>query len=492
MKKTLILLFVAIGLGVFTYYHEELGTERKLAKEKKQKALFDAADLGGFVGVKFPKLTIKKIDNRFRVLETNQLVDERKFQGVLDQLGQLQVKKIVENTNGSGGQAPKLERQLFIPDDTHQFIFLFEKGEIPVTLGKKLEYDQAFYIEIKSPKETKIVLAVDASPETRPMTERDHELNPYKYKDLITTIHLMPSFYYDNHVWRSLDHYPHPKRIESVSIENNRNIKMLIDYKQGTISPSPPAGVQLLAEAFPDFAKALLQMEGGRVIDGELAKDIEGQIARLELQYQGKLATLQLFRKVKVQRKIPDPKNPLKFKIVTDQLDGHFIKTNLEKDLFEVSSSQAKILFSSAQEFYEKRIYKNFADQTLTLDGDREEKFGISFPGGEKADLVIPRGDDFQVVMAQENSKYHPQNKTFSELFSFLFTPGERVSSIDKEDLGLLNKAFMVLHHGNHLIHLIYNERELLVMDPLNKIKINYYVGSDLPVATEASAYLGP
>ena len=65
MKKNFILLFILSGLLLFTYWHEELGSEKRRVKQKEAAALFQNKNLGELRGIKFPKFELISKDGRF-------------------------------------------------------------------------------------------------------------------------------------------------------------------------------------------------------------------------------------------------------------------------------------------------------------------------------------------------------------------------------------------------------------------------------------------
>ncbi len=471
MKKTIILLCIAVGLGIFTYFFEELRGVKKVEAEKTAQALFDQSKLGEFVGLKLPRATLQKIGGRFHVLETNQLVDESKLQEVLDILGHLQVKRVL-----SENDLKVVGRQEFFPSEKDRFVFLFEKGEVPVLFGKKVEHDQSFYVEVKTPTGVKTVLAFDSSPQLTPLTQEDYRLNPYKYGRILSIVWLTPGFFNDTFIFREWKHQHGPETFSKIEVKNIRNVPLTIDLLNKSLTPRPPAQIAYLENAFSDYAKALFNMQAGQLWAPQDLGKLSEQVATLSITTTtGKIFVLQLFKKATgTDHKVRS---------------GQFVKVSDEELVFEISSTSAKLLFSSSQDFLEKRIYKNMGADGLSLQGDKEEPFTVSFSNGASAKLIIPKGEDFEVRASDPALSLRPLNNSFSQLFSFLFTPGERVSVMDKDDFKLVPKAFMNIDYKGRVIHLVFQDREILVLNPSSGIKINYYVGNGPAIGTEASDY---
>ena len=75
--------------------------------------------------------------------DTNIELSDQKTGEFFTILAGLKTKRSIPETD-----VAKVGRNFYIPDDSMKMSFQFEKGELEVTLGKKLEYDQDFYLEI--------------------------------------------------------------------------------------------------------------------------------------------------------------------------------------------------------------------------------------------------------------------------------------------------------------------------------------------------------
>ncbi len=471
MRKTIILLGIAVSLGIFTYHFEEMRGIKKTEEEKSAKALFDQKHLGELTGLQLPKVTIKKMNGQFRVMETNQLVDAGKLQEVFDILGYLQVKRILSQED-----LKLVARTEFFPSDKEKFSFLFEKGEVPVLIGKKVDHDQSFYVEVKTPEGVKTVLAYDSSPQVKPVTEDEYRLNPFKYSRILAIIGLGPSFFHDTFLFREWKRQYGPESFEKVTLQNVRNVPFSVELKKKCIVPAAPAGVLYLEDAFRDYAQALFKMQAGQLWHPQDLGTLREKMATLSITTTtGQEFILELFKKAQA------PNKQIRM--------GQFVKMAHEQLIFEISPTTAKLLFASSQDFLEKRIYKNMGAAGLALEGDKEESFAVVFANGATHNLTIPKGDDFEIKPTNPMSSLRPLNSAFSQLFSFLFTHGERVSVMDKDDFKMIAKAFLSIKYQERPIHLIYDEREIFVLDPVSGIKINYYVGNEIPIGIEVENY---
>ncbi|HAZ14404.1 MAG: hypothetical protein A2X86_19440 [Bdellovibrionales bacterium GWA2_49_15] len=471
MKKTIFLLGIAVFLGIFTYHFEELGGIKKVEGEKNARALFDQTQLGELIGLRLPRATVKKVNGQFRVMETDQLVDAGKLQEVFDILGYLQVRRIL-----SSEELKLVSRKEFFPTEEERFAFVFEKGEVPVLIGKKVDHEQSFYLEVKTPGGVKTVLAYDSSPQVQPVSEETYRLNPFKYNRILSIVHLQPSFFHDTFLFREWKRKAGVDNIAKVEFQNVRNIPFSIDLKNKSTVPVAPAGIRYLNKSFQDYAASLYNMQAGVLWAPQDLGTLKEKVATLSISTTtGDKFMLELFKKAQSAKK--------QVRI------GQFVKMAHEKMIFEISPNTSKLLFASSQDFLEKRIYQNMGAAGLTLDGDKEEPFAILFKHGESASLTIQKGDDFEVKPTNPGASVKPLNSSFSQLFSFLFTPGERVSVMDKDDFKMISKAFMTITYQDHPIHLIYEEREIFVLNPTSGIKINYYVGNEIPIAMEADDY---
>ncbi|MBI2520529.1 MAG: hypothetical protein HYV97_08925 [Bdellovibrio sp.] len=474
MKKTIILLVTAVSLGIFTYYFEEIGGRKKVEEEKHARALFDQTHLGELTGLRLPQTTIKKMNGHFRVMETQQLVDEGKLQEVFDILGYLQVKRILTDE-----ELRLVGRKEFFPSEEEKFSFVFENGEVPVLIGNKVDHDQSFYVEVKTPSGIKTVLAYDSSPQVQPVSEEEYRLNPFKYRRILSIIHLGPGFFHDTFLFREWKRKYGPESFAKVELKNVRNVPFTVDIKNKSTIPAAPPGIMYLESAFQDYATSLYKMQAGQLWDPHDLGVLKDKVATLSITTTtGKKFMLELFKKAQAANK--------QIRI------GQFVKITTEPHeplIFEISPTSSKLLFASSQDFLEKRIYKNMGTAGITLDGNKEEPFTVIFARGATANLSIVKGDDFEVKPLDSSWSMKPLNSSFAQLFSFLFTPGERVSIMDRDDFEMIGRAFLTIKYQDHPIHLVYDDREILVLNPTSGIKINYYVGNEIPIAMEADDY---
>ena len=73
----------------------------------------------------------------------------------------------------------KIGVNFYIPDPSMKMTFNFERGDVTFVLGKKLEYDQTFYMQVMSGDKSNIVLVKDDSPDPN-IYENDEQ---YKKSD---------------------------------------------------------------------------------------------------------------------------------------------------------------------------------------------------------------------------------------------------------------------------------------------------------------------
>ena len=78
----------------------------------------------------------------------------------------------------------------------------------------------------------------------------------------------------------------------------------------------------------------------------------------------------------------------------------------------------------------------------LRLEGDKEESFAVVFANGATHNLTIPKGMISKLNQPIPCTSLRPLNSAFSQLFSFFFTHGERVSVMDKDDFKMIAAPF--------------------------------------------------
>lgn len=447
-----VILIAAIGI---TYWFEERGNSNALKLEQQRTEVLNTEHLGELMGVKGLKLDFVKKGEAYYARENNILLARARLDEFFKILGGLKVQTFLKDSDVS-----KIGRSFYIPDDALRMTFQFEKGEIDFTLGKKLNFDQTFYMEISEKGQKHIVIVNDESPDPGAYrTDQEYQRSDAKYKRLAMVFMLTNVYFYDTRVFKDL--YTDEKAInfDEITISTFRNKKYSINFKLTTTNPPAPKGIAYFEENLLSFHGSLTRLQGRTVIAPYEPSALSEILSQFEVKDRyGRNYTLTLY------------------KIFGDQ-NGYFLTSSLDKLLYVLKPEDARLFLVNVQDFWKKSIF---------LDS-KEYALGITFYDNKTDQVRIIDRELFKVEAL--GSSLVPRTLEFKKLVDFLKTGGDHVSELTEKPSEILKKNIMRLNFENRVMSVILEDNDAILVDLDLKIKIHHYVGATLPFSIKRSDY---
>lgn len=450
-----ILLVLAIGA---TYIFEERSNRVKEQAEAKKNALLDAQALGDISGIEGIKLNFERRGGFYFDKETNLRLREERLNEFFQILGGLKVKTFLNQE-----EVAKVGEAFYIPDPTMRMTFHFEKGQMTFVLGKKLDYDQTFYMQVIRDNKSQIVIASDDSPDPGVYeSDEQYQKSDAKYKRLQVVFLLTNKYFYDTRVFRDF-HYPDDKiNFENIKISTFRNKTYEISFKDSTTKPAPPKGINYFDENWISFHKFLSKLEGKSVYYPANTALLDEILSHFEVvDRENRKYTLDLYKKY-------------------GEENGYFLKTSLDNIVYQVKPEDAQYFFVNVQDFWQKSLPPKEKEYNLT----------VSFYTGQTETVKVMDKELFRVLPS--NAEFTEQTiraLEFKRLMEFFKMEGNHVSDMTLNPTELLKKNIMRVQFDNRTLNVILEENEAIIVDSANKIMIHHFVGAKLPFSIKYEDY---
>ena len=453
-KNLFLFLILVVAIGV-TYWFEERGNTNALKLEQKRTEVLNTEHLGELIGVKGIKIDfIKKGENYF-ARENNIILAKARIDEFFKILGGLKVKTFLLDSDVS-----KVGRAFYIPDDALKMSFQFEKGEVTFSLGKKLSFDQAFYMEITQDGKKHIVIVNDESPDPGVYkTDQEYQVSEAKYKRLTMIFMLTNVYFYDSRVFKDL--YTDEKSInfDEITISTFRNKKYSLNFKNTTTNPPVPNGISYLEDNWLSFHTALTKLQGRTVISPYEPIALSEILSQFEIKDRaGRNFTLTVYKKFGDQ-------------------NGYFLASSLDKMLYVLKPEDARFFFVNVQDFWKKSIRPSLKEYVL----------GLTFFNHKLDQVKIIDKELFKAESVNANSVTRPLE--FKKLIDFLKTEGDNVSQFTEKPSEILKKIIIFLNFDNRAMGVMLEDNDAILVDLDLKIKIHHYVGATLPFSIKRADY---
>ena len=453
-KNLFLFLFLIIAIGI-TYWFEERGNENALKFEKKRTEVLNSENLGELKGVKGLKIDFEKQGENYFSRDNKINLSKARLDEFYKILGSLKVKTFLKDED-----VAKVGREFYIPDNGLTLTFQFEKGDVSFTLGKKLSFDQTFYMEVTQEGKKKIVIVSDESPDPGAYkTNEEYQRSEAKYKRLSMVFMLTNVYFYDTRVFKDL--YPDPKNInfDEITISTFRNKKYTLNFKATLTNPPAPKGIAYFEENWLSFHSSLTNLQGRTVISPYESSALSEVLSQFEIKDRsGRNIVLTLY------------------KIFGDQ-NGYFLTSSLDKYLYVLKPEEARFLFVNVQDFWKKTFSPTSKEYPLSL----------TFFDQKTENVRVIDKEIFKIESI--NAGLSTRALEFKKLVDFLKTGGDRISELTEKPSEILKKNIMRLNFDNRALSVILEENEVILVDLDLKIKIHYYVGATIPFSIKRSDY---
>lgn len=453
-KNSILFVLLVLAIGV-TYWFEERGNNNALKLENKRTEVLNTSALGELVAVKGLKIDFVKKGDAYYSRENNILLSKARLDEFFKILGGLKVKTFLQEI-----EVTKISRSFYIPDDALKMTFQFEKGDVSFTLGKKLDFDQTFYMEIAQDGKNRIVIVNDESPDPGVYkSDQEYQRSEAKYKRLMMVFMLTNVYFYDTRLFKDL--YLDEKSINfnELTISTFRNKKYSINFKDTTTLPPAPKGIAYLEDNWLSFHSALTNLQGRTVIAPYEPSALSDILSQFEVKDRhGREYTLTLYKKFGDQ-------------------NGYFLTSSLDKLLYVLKPEDARFFFVNVQDFWKKSI----------MPASKEYVLGITFYNNITDQVKIIDKELFKAQAIKDTEKSRPME--FKKLIDFLKTEGDHVSVLSEKPSEILKKNIMRLSFDNKVMSVMLEDNDAVLVDLDLKIKIHHYIGATLPFSVKRSDY---
>lgn len=443
MKKNFILLVILSGFLTFTYWYEELGTEKKKVKEKEAKALFQNKNLGQLKSIKFPHFSLILKDGKYYTKDKNYPADIRKTEKLIEVLSAIEVVSIIDK------QKIKTSRKHFFPQENLLFSFQFERGELVYRLGAKLEFSQDFYIEVGLGDEKNLVVAKDSTPQYGIYQEETLERSSQKYDRIKYILGLREKDLFDTNPFKHLS-----VKLDKITIDNFRNKKFEVDFTKKITNPPIFKTLTYKSSLFDEFASKLLNLHAIDIHFDPILKDISDLKSKVEFPFKALL-----YKKYKGR-------------------DGNFLLVEGDKDLYELNQKDSDLFFFNVQDFWNKEIIKPELYHTPTA---------FIFKGKPKVSVRIKDSKPFEVQSF--DAPFNINQVSFKKIYSLLLNPAERVLELDLDLKENLKKSLFDIEVRDFLLKIYKIRNELLFVNEKDKLVYIYEVGMENPIEDKFEDY---
>ena len=459
LKHKNLVLFLVLVLGlVATYLFEEKSNLATKLELEKKSALLDTQKLGDIQGIQGIKLNFEKRGQFFFDKDNNLQLAEARLNEFFQILSGLKVKTFLNQE-----EVKKVGVSFYIPDPSMKMTFRFEKGEMTFRLGKKLDYDQSFYMEVIKDNVSQVVIVSDESPDPGVyQSDEEYRKSDAKYKRLEVVFLLTNIYFYDTRVFKNFNYTDERINFKTISIATFRNRKYAVDFEKSQTIPPPPKGVNYYEDNWVSFLEMLTKLEGKNIYypaEPALLKEILSEFEVVDRE--GRKYTLHVYK-------------------IYGEESGYFLKTSLDNIVYQLRPEVAQYFFVNIQDFWQKRISPK----------NQEYNFKVSFFDQKTETVKISDKELFKVLPV--DSRYTEASiraLEFKRLIEFFKSEGNHISDLTLSPSELLKKNIMRVQFDNRNLSVILEENEAIIVDLDLKIMIHYYIGAKLPFSIKHSDY---
>lgn len=456
--KNLALFLVLVVAVAGTYVFEERNNIINEAITAKKTALLDMEKLGDITAITAVKLDFEK-KGEFFYDKNNGLRLSKDRLGEFFQILSSQKVKTFLNLE----EVNKVGPTFYIPDPSMKMTFKFEKGEATFTLGKKLDYDQSFYMQVTRDNKSQIVIVNDESPDPGAYaTDEEYKKSDAKYKRLEMIFLLTNKYFYDTRVFKDFNYILDKINFKNISISTFRNRKYTVNFENSTTNPAPPKGVDYFEENWISFLRFLTKLEGKGLYYPAKPELLDEALSQFEVHDRdNRTYTMEVYKKY-------------------GEEIGYFLKTSLDQVIYQLKPEDAQYFFVNVQDFWLKRV----------IPKEKEFNLKITFYKGQSEDVKIVDKELFKVLPT--NSKFAESSiraLEFKRLIEFLKGEGSMVEALNLSPSEILKKNILRVQFENRNLSVILEENEATIVDLDQKIMIHHYVGAKLPFSIKYEDY---
>ncbi|MBY0414555.1 MAG: hypothetical protein K2Q18_10330 [Bdellovibrionales bacterium] len=459
IKHKNIVLFLLLVLAlVGTYVFEERGNQVKKAAEIERNTLFNADSLGEIKAIVGVKLNFEKRGDDYYDKITNLKLSQARLNEFFQILSGLKIKSQLNQE-----EVNKVGLNFYIPDPSMRLTFHFEKGEMTFVLGKKLEYDQSFYLQVIRGNSSQVVIAHDDSPDPGVyQNDEEYKKSDAKFKRLQIIFLLTNKYFHDTRVFKDMNYVDDKINFKSASIATFRNKKYSISFETSTTNPPAPKGINYFEDNWLSFHRFLTKLEGKSAYYPADPKLLGEPLSQLEItDRENRKYTLEVYKKY-------------------GEENGYFLKTSLNTIIYELKQPDAEYFFVNVQDFWEKRLPPK----------EKEFNMKVTFYDGKTEIVQIQDKELFKVFPTTTNlTEANIRALEFKRLLEFFKGEGSHITDLDLKPSDLLKKNVLRVQFDKRNLSVILEENEAIIVDSDLKIMIHHYIGAKLPFSIKHDDY---
>jgi hypothetical protein len=456
--KNLVMFLILVLALIGTYVFEEKDNRNSEAALAKKSALLDAESLGEITAIEGIKINFVKRGAYYFDKETNLQLSDARLHEFFQILSGLKVKNFLNQE-----EVKKVGANFYIPDPTMKMTFHFEKGDLTFVLGKKLDFDQSFYMQVTKGNSTQMVIVNDESPDPGVyQSDEEYKKSDLKYKRIEILFLLTNKYFHDTRVFKDFNYVEDKINFKSIVISTFRNKKYSISFEDSTTNPPAPKGINYFEENWVSFHKALSKLEGKSLYYPGDPKLLEEPLSQFEVvDREGRKYTLEVYKRY-------------------GQENGYFLKSTLNNVIYQLKPEDAQYFFVNVQDFWEKRIAPK----------EKEYNFKVTFYDGRTEEVKIQDKDLFRVLPTNPKlTESSIRALEFKRLIEFFKAEGNHVTELSAKQSEILKKNILRVQFDKRNLSVILEENEAIIVDFDLKIMIHHYIGAKLPFSIKFDDY---
>lgn len=459
-------LFVLLAVTILlTYIFEERRTQKNEEIKVYNESLFKSLNPEEFLKLEGDHFELKREKKLYFDSKSSVPLSAAKVHEFLNAFSKLRIERILNN-----GEVEKVGVLQYFPSQKFYFKAFYPSETLTFILGKKLEYEQSFYVQIIresfNKKSTQYVVMSDPSPDPGVYeTDLEYKNSQAKYQKIISLLMLSSEIFYDLKIFKDFAFKNDQIYFDKVTISTFRNKKFEVSFKESKTIPPPPSGMTYFEENWISFYQQLVGLTALKIHLNYKPQLLDGPLSLLEIiSKEGKKNNLELYRKY--EEKI-----------------GYFLKADFSPNLYELNAKDALYFLVNVQDFWLKRLRPFGARFRVALTFMNEQILDADVSDGEVFNVEIFGRDGLR-------SKTVPKVLAFKKLVDFFKSNADHVSELSESLVELEKKSILKVKIADSDFYVVADEFDLIICDLSRKIKYHHYVGRDLPFNVKYDDYI--
>ncbi len=448
MKKNIVLLFILIGLLSVAYYFEELQAYKKYIAQRKKIELFSRKDANSLYSITYPyfKIIKDKGNKGYIIAENNLPVNTTKVNALIKTLSKINIQRVIKENE---------YQDSFFKNKKERFKLKFKDKFIELIIGKKLRFNDSFYIQIETNKDKKIIIASYQGPRLRLYTKNNHQ-NEERYLLIKTLFNAKEENFYDTKIITNKNW-----NTSKLDVFSRYNKSFSINFNTIKTNPLIKNNLQYKREKFIKTKNYLNNMKAETLYFPFNIKKLDKYAGHIKIHDKnGNIINLKLYRKL-------------------GSLKGNFILSDKSKYLFEVNQRTARIFFESHQNFWKIK------DKSW----EEIKDFSISFKRDKKS-IPLRLLNQKKFLLSHLNKKYKKleiRQTEFKKLLSMLNKRADFVRFKNKKEKD--NTDTIYLKKNNITTKVFTENKQLIFENQTYGYRLIHYIGNSMPIGLKKEDY---